>query len=37
MHLAELTTQVIREAINDDVSEAAESTSPKALTERSGA
>lgn len=31
-HLDELTTQVIREAINDDVSEPAE-TSPKALLE----
>ncbi len=30
-HLEELTTRVIREAINDDVSEAAEATTPKAL------
>ncbi len=30
-HLAELTTRVISEAIDEDVSEAAESTSPKAL------
>jgi hypothetical protein len=30
-HLDELTTRVIREAINDDVSEAAESADPKAL------
>jgi hypothetical protein len=30
-HLEELTTRVIREAIDDDVSEAAESTVPKAL------
>jgi len=30
-HLAELTTRVIREAIDEDVSEAAESTSPRAL------
>jgi len=32
-HLDELTTRVIREAINDDVSEAAEATSTKALSE----
>lgn len=31
-HLDELTTRVIREAIDDDVSEAAEAISPKALT-----
>jgi hypothetical protein len=30
-HLSELTERVIREAINDDVSEAAETTAPKAL------
>jgi hypothetical protein len=30
-HLEELTTRVIREAIDEDVSEAAESTAPKAL------
>ena len=32
-HLAELTDRVIREAINDDVSEAAEGAEPKALPE----
>jgi hypothetical protein len=31
VHLEELTTRVIREAIDDDVSEAAEATLPKAL------
>ncbi len=34
-HLAELTTRVIREAINDDVSEAPESSDVKALPETS--
>jgi hypothetical protein len=32
-HLDELTDRVIREAINDDVSEAPENTTPKALPE----
>jgi hypothetical protein len=32
-HLEELTTRVIREAIDDDVSEATETRSPKALPE----
>ena len=32
-HLDELTTRVIREAINDDVSEPAEQPAPKALPE----
>ena len=36
MHLDELTTRVIREAIDEDVSEAAETTSPKALPAPSG-
>jgi hypothetical protein len=36
-HLQELTERVIREAINDDVSEAVEATTPKALPEPSGA
>jgi hypothetical protein len=35
-HLNELTERVIREAINDDVSEAAEQASPKALPEAAG-
>jgi hypothetical protein len=30
-HLAEITARVVREAINDDVSEAVEATGPKAL------
>jgi hypothetical protein len=34
-HLDELTERVIREAIDEDVSEAAEGSSPKALPERS--
>jgi hypothetical protein len=32
-HLSELTERVIREAIDDDVSEAAEAATPKALPE----
>jgi len=35
-HLNELTERVIREAIDEDVSEAAESTTPKALPHASG-
>jgi hypothetical protein len=35
-HLNELTDRVIREAIDDDVSEAAEAVAPKALPEASG-
>ena len=34
-HLQELTERVIREAINEDVSEAAEAATPKALPESS--
>lgn len=35
-HLQELTERVIREAIDEDVSEAAEAAAPKALPEPSG-
>lgn len=35
-HLEELTTRVIREAIDDDVSEATETRTPKALPEQNG-
>jgi hypothetical protein len=35
-HLEELTTRVIREAINDDVSEPTEQAEPKALPEHNG-
>ena len=35
-HLSELTERVIREAIDDDVSEAAEDATPKALPQPSG-
>jgi hypothetical protein len=35
-HLDELTTRIIREAINDDVSEATEQPTTKALPEASG-
>jgi hypothetical protein len=35
-HLDDLTTQVIREAINDDVSEASEAAGPRVLPESTG-